>query len=43
MLFSKRITYIIDPQGIVVAVYPNVDPAGHAIELLKDIKELQSK
>jgi peroxiredoxin Q/BCP len=43
MLFSKRITYIIDPQGIVVAVYPNVDPAGHAIELLKDIKDLQVK
>lgn len=43
MLFSKRITYVVDPQGSIVAVYPNVDPAGHAIELLRDIKELQNK
>lgn len=41
MLFNKRITYVIDPNGIIAKIYPNVDPAGHAIELLNDIKNLQ--
>jgi peroxiredoxin Q/BCP len=41
ILFNKRITYVIDPNGIIAKIYPNVDPAGHAIELLNDIKNLQ--
>ena len=41
ILFNKRITYVIDPNGIIAKIYPNVDPAGHAMELLNDIKNLQ--
>mgnify|MGYP000081232601 CR=1 FL=1 len=40
MLFNKRVTYIVDPAGMIAKAYPDVDPAGHAIELLNDIKEL---
>jgi peroxiredoxin Q/BCP len=40
VLFNKRITYVIDPNGVIAKIYPNVDPAGHAIELLNDIKNL---
>ncbi|MCA9361804.1 peroxiredoxin [Candidatus Kaiserbacteria bacterium] len=35
-----RATYIIDPAGNVVKVYPKVTPASHALELLQDLKEL---
>ncbi len=41
LLFNKRITYIIDPNGIIAKIYPNVEPASHALELLQDIKNLQ--
>jgi len=33
-----RISYLIDEEGKVAKVYPDVDPATHALELLKDIK-----
>lgn len=39
-LFNKRITYIIDPEGVIAKVYPDVDPASHAMELLNDLKTL---
>ena len=39
-LFNKRITYIIDPEGVIAKVYPDVDPASHATELLNDLKTL---
>ncbi|MEY2665261.1 MAG: peroxiredoxin [Candidatus Parcubacteria bacterium] len=32
-----RISYLIDADGTIVKVYPNVDPATHAFEILKDI------
>jgi peroxiredoxin Q/BCP len=35
-----RVTYLIDPAGQIVKVYPKVSPAKHALELLKDLKEL---
>jgi peroxiredoxin Q/BCP len=35
-----RISYLIDPTGKIVKVYPKVDPASHALEILKDIKSL---
>ncbi len=35
-----RISYLIDPEGKIVKVYPKVDPASHALEILKDIKSL---
>lgn len=38
---ALRITYIIDPAGKVAAAYPKVDPASHALKLLKDIESLK--
>lgn len=35
-----RVSYIINPEGKVVKVYPKVTPADHALELLSDLKEL---
>ncbi len=40
MLFTKRVTYVVNKEGIIVKVYPDVDPAGHAGELLKDVRAL---
>ena len=35
--FAKRISYLIDPEGMIAKVYPKVDPAHHGAEILKDI------
>jgi peroxiredoxin Q/BCP len=40
-LGTVRITYLVNPEGIIAKVYPKVDPASHALEMLKDIKALQ--
>ncbi len=37
---TDRITYIINPEGMVAKVYSKVSPADHADQLLKDLKEL---
>jgi peroxiredoxin Q/BCP len=39
-LGTARITYLVNPEGKIVKVYPKVSPANHALELLKDLKEL---
>jgi peroxiredoxin Q/BCP len=39
-LGTKRISYLIDPQGIIKKVYPKVSPATHAEEVLTDLKTL---
>ena len=36
----SRISYLIDPEGRISRVYPKVDPASHALEILKDLKEM---
>jgi peroxiredoxin Q/BCP len=36
-VLTRRITYIIGPDGKIVKVYPKVDPAGHAEEILADL------
>jgi len=36
----NRVTYLINPEGEIAKVYPKVSPAEHALELLKDLKEL---
>lgn len=41
-LLSRRITYLIDPTGIIIKAYPKVDPSTHSAELLKDLKMLPS-
>ena len=38
--FAKRISFIIDPEGRVAKVYPDVDPVRHAPEVLADLKTL---
>jgi peroxiredoxin Q/BCP len=35
-----RISYLIDPQGVVAKVYPRVKPAEHAAEVLADVEAL---
>ena len=38
---THRISYLIDPTGKIAKVYPEVDPANHAAQLLQDIRQLQ--
>jgi len=38
---TNRISYLINPDGVIAATYPDVDPANHALELIKDIKRLK--
>ena len=39
---SKRISYIINPEGVVEKAYSKVTPATHAQEVLEDLKRIQS-
>lgn len=34
----ERISYLVNPEGKIERVYPKVDPATHALEILKDVK-----
>jgi peroxiredoxin Q/BCP len=36
-----RATFIIDPQGNVAKVFPQVKPAGHSLEILQALQELK--
>ena len=40
---ARRDTFLIDPEGRVVKHYPNVDPKGHAQQVLQEIRQLQQK
>ncbi len=40
---TNRISYVVSPDGVIAAAYPDVDPANHALELLKDIKKLKKE
>lgn len=40
---TRRISYLIDPKGIIVKAYPDVSPAEHPDEVLKDIKIFKKK
>ncbi len=42
-LSTKRISYLINPRGIIVKTYPKVDPAHHAAAILKDLYDLSHK
>ena len=35
--YPQRISYLLDPQGIIVKSYGVTDPAGHAVEVLADL------
>jgi peroxiredoxin Q/BCP len=41
IIFSKRISYLISPDGKIVKAYAKVDPAHHGAEILKDIQALK--
>ena len=41
LLFNKRISYLVNPEGVIAKVYPNVDPTNHGIEILKDVMGLK--
>ncbi len=38
-----RCTVIIDPKGNIVKEYPKVDPKKHAVEIIRDLKQMQSE
>lgn len=38
-----RSTYLIDPTGMIVKAYENVDPVDHAKVILEDLRRLQSE
>ena len=37
LLGTKRISYLIDKEGIIVKAYPDVTPSEHGAEILKDL------
>jgi peroxiredoxin Q/BCP len=43
MEITKRESFIIDPDGIVVKHYKNVDPEKHTDEVIEELKSLQKK
>ena len=42
LIFTKRVSFLINPSGIIEKVYNNVDPKTHASEILKDISFILS-
>jgi peroxiredoxin Q/BCP len=40
---DNRVTFIINPDGKIVKIYPKVDPNGHAKEVLAELETLQNK
>jgi peroxiredoxin Q/BCP len=41
--FAKRVSYLIDPDGVIMRVYEVTDTAGHAGHVLDDLAELEGK
>jgi len=41
--YPRRISYLVDPHGVVRVVYPHVDPSGHAAEVLEDLTRLREE
>ncbi len=37
----SRVTYIIDPEGVIRMVYPSVKPQAHAEEILEEVRRLR--
>ena len=37
-VYTNRITYLIDPEGVIIKTYDNVDPATHALTILNDFQ-----
>jgi peroxiredoxin Q/BCP len=43
LFFTKRISYLIDPHGTIAKVYEKVDPAKHAMEVLKHVQQFKQQ
>ena len=43
MTITKRESFIIDPEGLIVKHYKNVDPDKHTDEVIEELKSLQKK
>jgi peroxiredoxin Q/BCP len=43
MELARRETFIVDPQGIIVKRYREVDPSAHSKQVLADLKVLQAR
>lgn len=41
-LLAKRITYLINPEGMIIKTYPKVNPSQHAEEIIKDLDSLNT-
>ena len=39
--FAKRMSFLIDPEGVVRNVYTKVAPRGHAAEVLRDLETIR--
>ena len=37
LIFAKRTSFLINPEGIIEKIYPKVNPAGHTDEIIKDL------
>ena len=40
-LMTKRISYLIDPDGVIAKAYSKVDPETHAEEVLGDVETMR--
>ncbi len=40
LLLNKRVTYLINPAGVIKKIYKNVDPTVHAKELMQDLSNV---
>ncbi len=38
-----RVSYLIDPKGLIAKVYPDVIPEGHAEEVVRDVETLKKR
>jgi peroxiredoxin Q/BCP len=42
LFFPKRVTFVVDPKGVIRKIYKDVDCAGHAEEIESDVRALQA-
>lgn len=38
---TKRVTFLINPKGLIYRVYPDVDPGKHATQVISEISDIQ--
>ena len=38
--YAKRVSYLVDADGVVLETYPDVDPKTHAAEVLEDYRAM---